>query len=704
MRRGGLLLLCFAARAMAQTDVAPPPVNPLAVKQQMIEDRLARLEDRMFRLRGNLEKTEPDNARKLADALQRAGQLDLKSRVEALTTLLNKTDLQVAADEQDALLKDLESMLDVLLDRNPSDTHRAEEMKQMTELKQDLDRLIEEQRAAREAAGDAVRAQRLAAQVEAAAKRLKDLLSRQEQLSADSKSGNAADSAADQKHLSDEAKRLADDVERLAKEAAELKSGDKKPETPQENAEKSAEKPSDQGGEPPSAGDPSSGEQSDQQKSSGQQGSNDQKPKSAEQLKAAGEDLRKGAEKQQSAAEKLGADDKPGASEEQKAAEQEFRRAIHRLEEQQKELEKAADSAQRESEQRQLAERARKMAQRMQPGGEKGKEGGDQKSQDGKPQDGKQGGKQQDSQGQKGQQGQKGKEGQQGDKGDKQNQQKPAQKPMPGQDDVERAAPHMDRAADELKEEQEEQAALDQDKALDELERASRELEEALKQTRLEEQEERLRGLQSRLEDMLVKQTAINVETTPLSERGAENFERADALKCAELAGRQDEQVKAAEDCTRLLEEDGTTVVFPAVFRQLGGDMTTVAGRLRDAKVGPLTIGMQKEIQKTLADLVEAMKKLREKKKEQKRAGGAGGGAGAPGEGSLVPTSAELKMLKQAQLRVNSVTQTVAEARAAGEETEADLHDSLLQASTRQEELRTMARDIQDRVDKERGQ
>ena len=60
------LFLCLQTLAIAQDTNPTPendqPINPLVAKQEMIRDRLVRLEDRMFRLREKLLDDEPDNA------------------------------------------------------------------------------------------------------------------------------------------------------------------------------------------------------------------------------------------------------------------------------------------------------------------------------------------------------------------------------------------------------------------------------------------------------------------------------------------------------------------------------------------------------------------------------------------------------------------------------------------------------------------
>ncbi len=64
------------AKTMPQATEEPAKeINPLAAKQEMIRDRFQRFQDRVFSLREQLSETEPENAARLARALQRAGEL-----------------------------------------------------------------------------------------------------------------------------------------------------------------------------------------------------------------------------------------------------------------------------------------------------------------------------------------------------------------------------------------------------------------------------------------------------------------------------------------------------------------------------------------------------------------------------------------------------------------------------------------------------
>jgi hypothetical protein len=371
------------------------------------------------------------------------------------------------------------------------------------------------------------------------------------------------------------------------------------------------------------------------------------------------------ADDMQSAAESRKGDDAESTREQQEEALEKIARAIHRLEEAQEELGAQSEQDQPGTGQRKLAENAGKLSRQM--GGSSGKSQ-DQPSPSGESEQG------------------------QSDPSAPSDQ----QQPTPGQENVERAEQHMRDAAERLEDKKPEDAVREQDQAIDELERAQRELEEKLKQLRLEEKEEILASLESRLAKMLAEQTRINQATTPLKELGAENFTRGERLVCAELAEQQAQLAEAAGTGVRLLEEDGTTVVFPSVMRQLADDMNRIAARLEQAQVDALTVAMQDGVREALAELLESLKKLREEAQKQKK--NQGGGGGGSGDAPLVPTSAELKLLRSSQLRVNRQTAAAQEVADT-----AQAEDVLQRTARQQSELVELALEIQQRAEKGMG-
>ena len=80
----GVATLTLAGPLPAQTSPSEDSIvggeaalSPLAAKEEMIRARLSRLQDRLFHLRQKLLQSEPENAARLARALERSGELGL---------------------------------------------------------------------------------------------------------------------------------------------------------------------------------------------------------------------------------------------------------------------------------------------------------------------------------------------------------------------------------------------------------------------------------------------------------------------------------------------------------------------------------------------------------------------------------------------------------------------------------------------------
>jgi exonuclease VII large subunit len=142
-----------------------------------------------------------------------------------------------------------------------------------------------------------------------------------------------------------------------------------------------------------------------------------------------------------------------------------------------------------------------------------------------------------------------------------------------------------------------------------------------------------------------------------------------------------------------IIKEDGTTVVFPRIVEQLEQDLQTVARFLDGQNTGSYTQDLQKEIEKTLEELIEALEKAREQQEQQ--------GQQQQGEQSemdpplppLVPNSAELKLLKSAQLRVNRRTASFDKVRPEGN-LQGTMRREIHRIADRQEDVRQMAEDM----------
>jgi len=272
----------------------------------------------------------------------------------------------------------------------------------------------------------------------------------------------------------------------------------------------------------------------------------------------------------------------------------------------------------------------------------------------------------------------------------------PPPPPAPGTEHVEQSGQRMAEAADQLDKRNASGANSDQREAINELEDALAELQRALDQLRREQQEEILRGLEARFRAMLTEQLAVNDGTTSLDAKEHASWTHADELTLAGLTHDQRGLAARAGEALHILEEEGTTIVFPQVVRQLQEDMAAVAGRLQSRHTGATTQQVQTAIVATLEELIEAMKQLRaELESGGGQSGSPGGGGGADQEPPLLPDSAELKMLRSCQLRVNRQTSTLGDEAAAAD---ADPAAELRRWGDRQQELAEMARKMHDRV------
>ncbi len=250
----------------------------------------------------------------------------------------------------------------------------------------------------------------------------------------------------------------------------------------------------------------------------------------------------------------------------------------------------------------------------------------------------------------------------------------------------------MNDAAEELDSNEPGEAAKSQDRAIDELQQAQQELEEALNQLRQEDREETLRDLETRFREMLSKQNSINAATARLYELGRESFRRAETLQLADLAAKERNLSQQAQVCGHVLDEEGTTIVFPRVVGQLAEDMSSLADRLGGLRVGPLTQDLQREVVDTLGQLLEAVKRMQQENEQQSASGGEDN-ENPP----LLPPSAELKLLRSSQVRINARTAAIEAARAAGTESASSLAGLLTTTATRQAQCAESAREIQER-------
>ncbi len=384
-----------------------------------------------------------------------------------------------------------------------------------------------------------------------------------------------------------------------------------------------------------------------------QSGESQQSDSAKSEMQKAGEALDSAAESMKQASKSASQGDEESLADEQERAEEALKRARDSLKKAKENLPEDPDLEKMGDEQGKTADATGDLADKMR--------------QDGQPQEG----------------------------GENQQGQQPS-KPSPGTDKVQEAEREMRDAQKDLEDGQPEDAAEEQDRAIEALEEAQQALEDELNQLRKEDRQETLRDLESRFRAMTAKQRAINEGTTELDRVDEASFRRPEQLRAAELAADEHNLAEKAATCLHILEEEGTTIVFPRIVEQLAQDMADVADRLDEVSLGLLTQTMQREVLDTLEQLIEAVQRMqRENEQQQMQQQQAPGDQNAP----LLPTSAELKLLRASQLRVNTRTQAIDQTRREKSESVEGINKAHEGASRRQMECTEIAEQMRERID-----
>ena len=147
----------------------------------------------------------------------------------------------------------------------------------------------------------------------------------------------------------------------------------------------------------------------------------------------------------------------------------------------------------------------------------------------------------------------------------------------------------------------------------DKLEEAKKALEDALAQLRQQLQDEVLRSLEERFGAMLEKQKKISAKTRLIDMQKKEaltanGVSSALASRTAKQADGEFELAGEAHASLKLLEEDGTTAVFPDFVAELRDDLKKVGRRLQKNKTGKASQSMQTEIEEMLKMLIDSLR------------------------------------------------------------------------------------------------
>jgi uncharacterized low-complexity protein len=738
----GVLALMVAVSAPAQEKPGEDGLKttPLGVRQARVERMVEDLERKFNQLAQALAKAEPERAQRLADALKQAQALGIKGRMAAITRLLDQQQLDPAKSEEQKMLADIKDLLALLLDEKNDKDKVREEFERLSEWKKQIEEVIQAQKGEKREADkvankeDSLKA--LAAKIQAIEKLIeqqKGVISATEAARNEGIQG-LGKIAGEQGKVREGTKAVAEQIGKEAGDKPEAKpgegeakpgegkTGEGKPSEAKPGEGKPGEGKPGEGkpgegkpgegkpgegkpgegkpgegkpgegkpgegkpgegkpgeGKPgegkPGEGKPGEGKPGEGKSGEGKSGEGQPAPApqpSQQRPPEAGErPLKQAIQNQQQAEGKLQEGKGKAAQQDEQAALDNLQKALGELKKESSRIASLPPEAfeKMAGKQDDIANQTGKIQEKM----DKASKPGEGKPGEGKPGEGGQ--------------------------------------PQPGQQKVQQAQKNMQQASGDLRKQDPADASRQQGKAIKDLEDALREIEERLAQLREETQVEKLAKLEARFREMLAVQKDLSARTLVIDRKKTDNMgqlARSDrnglkslgederGLAIIKQEGQADRVPLAfrAHQALEIIIDDGTSVVFPDVVEQLRDDLVTVGGLMSDnLRTDNYTQALQKEVETTLEELIEALQKAQKQKE-----GGGGGGGGGGGNEPLLPGSAELKLLRAAQMRVNRRTAALEAARPMAGEFDSVMKQEVQKVSERQADIGEMTLKILER-------
>ncbi len=649
---------CFLGNLSAQDDKTRR--SELGIRQKLVEQKMIELETKLTVIAERLQEKEPERAKRLIAAYQQSKEQLITKKMAEVSNLLDQDQLPAAEAKLDEVIENLEALIKLLTNEKEPTLTKQEELKMLERWKENIKERIQEQQQQRKETEKVSQKDETINKLEAQIKKLENLIGKQREVIQDTEKNTAAglralDQVADKQfEVRQETEELGKqlggeksesqpaqppetqpkvqppgnqppaDSEPTSEMPAEPKSDEPKSDEPKTGEPKTGEPKSGEpkSGEPktgepksgePKSGGPKSGEPKSGESKSGESKSGDEQPPQPPQpgQKA----LEKAAEHQQRAEEKLGSGKSADAKRQEQEALKEMDQALAEIQKEKRRIESLPPEVleQMAQQQRRTRDKAMELVEEM-------KKAPKPKPESGEP---------------------------------------PADSPapqQPGQQPMEQASESMQQASDDLQAENPEDAEKKQKQSAEELAKALKEIEERLNQLREETREEKLARLEARFREMLDRQIVASVMTVELDDKRTNlgDLRRRDQLLLLQMASEENEISEIGQQAYDLLLEDGTSIVFPEIVQELRDDLAKAAQLLQDERTDRFTQLIHKEIELTIQDLLDALKEAKGKPSE-----GGGGGGGGGGKQPLLKNSAELKILKMQQLRLNRRTKQV---------------------------------------------
>jgi len=614
-------LLCLAGVITAQ-DKKEEKRKPsgLGVRQARVERMMEDVERKFKELSQTLQEAEPERAKRLIETLHQSKEMLIQKRMSEITGMLDGQKLETATEEQKEILTDIRQLIQLLLDEQDKDA--KDEADRLEKYRQALKKIIEEQKEQMREADKIANKDKTLDGLEGQIRAVEDLIRKQTKVNEDMKKARkegvqAYRPVADAQH---EVRKETEEVAKaIGRAVGQETSGEGKEGEPKEGKEGAGKEGKEGGSKEGSskegeskAGAGKEGEGKEGSKSGSKAESQSASQSGSKPSEPGQQKLQQASKKQQSAEENLQEGKGKSAQDDGEKALEDLKAALADLKKEQRRIASLPPEAfdKMADKQDKTEQKTASLDKEMQEDAKKA--GGE-----GSGSSGSQGGKK-----------------------------------KPGQKQIQQAQKNMKQASGDLRKQDPEGAARQQEEAVRQLEKALKEIEDRLAQLREETQEEKLARLEARFVEMLARQEVVTAETRVLDKKKQDgaSLRRADRLAIAKLALEERELSSMAQEALEILFEDGTSVVFPSIVEGLRDDLTSVGDMLEAQKTGDYTQYLQGEVETTLKELIEALKK------QQKQGGGGGGGGGGNCEPPLLPNSAELKLLRAAQLRVNRRT------------------------------------------------
>lgn len=273
---------------------------------------------------------------------------------------------------------------------------------------------------------------------------------------------------------------------------------------------------------------------------------------------------------------------------------------------------------------------------------------------------------------------------------------------IPGKGDVAKASEKMSSASESLSGAKAGQAAGQQEEAVEELEKGREKVEDTLEALQEAFRNQLIAYLKEKFTYLLAQQRSATNDTRSLDLKlralrlaAGENppgIDIKDRQLAKRLATSELKLSTVCDDVLDVLSEDGTTLVFPEIVIELKADLNQAGALLDNLQTGEATRMIQKDIEDTVSEILAALEEAAKKPPPPNPNKGRKQGeqnSSAP----LLAKSAELKMVRALQVRVNRRTSRFDNARKT-EELSSEARIRLLEIGRKQKEVEKLLRKI----------